>query len=115
MQPYTPKDRNLLAGFQFYDTTTGIIAFLMFVLQLFTVTVEVFLRRNMGERYFNVVNFWAGFIVFGTFGIFINASIGIGRGRIFNSGVSSQQSSYSTLILIIWAAYVGFGFFHFLR
>lgn len=107
-----PKGRNLLAGLSFYDTSSGMISFLMMILSLFTVTAEVFIRKNMGQRYFNIVNFWAGFIVFSTFGVLINAFAGLRKGAVFNSGISSQQSSYSTLILIIWFLYVAFGLAH---
>lgn len=106
------KERNLLAGFQFFDTTTGIFAFLMLVLGMFTVTVEVFLRKDMGQRYFNLINYWAGFIVFGVFSILFNA---------FSTLVPTSQNSFgqssspSSLIFFIWLAYVIVGVFHFIR
>ncbi len=104
------KGRNLLSGFEFESVMGGFIAFVMLILNTFTVTVEVFLRRDMGQRYFNFINWYAGFLVFSFFAIIINAFSSIG------SFVSPNQTAGgSSLIFLIWIAYCIMSVFHFLR
>ena len=102
------KERNLLAGFDYLDAMGGVVSFAAMILNVFTVTVEVFLRKDMGQRYFNTVNFYAGMIVFASFASFLNALIGFGS-RLSGGG------GFSVAIYFVWLAYVVLSVFHFIR
>ena len=105
------KERNLLAGIDFMTVTGGVIAFFMLILNIFTVTVEVFLRKDMGQRYFNPVNFYAGMMVFAFFAFFVNALSSFGS----SFGRSTSGSGWSSFIFLIWFVYVIIGIYHFIR
>ena len=56
------KEHDITKG-MFTGPIAGLQAFAYTVLAWFTITVEAFLRRNFGERYFTRSNFIVGFIV----------------------------------------------------
>ena len=58
------KDRNLLEGWKQQYVMFGVIRdFLLAIMRPFSVTLEVFLRKNMGQRYFNFGHFVKGLIL----------------------------------------------------
>ncbi len=101
------KERNLIAGFDYYNIGSGVMAFGMMVCMPASVTVEVFLRKNMGQRFFNGVNFYAGMTVFAIFSFFFNVVAAFGT-------VFSKDGGVSGLIFFIWFLYVIMGIYHFL-
>ena len=60
------KSRNVL-GIGAWARSVRFIQVIMFLLGWFTIPVEVLLRRNFGQRYFTVINFFGGLIVLGFF------------------------------------------------
>lgn len=100
------KERNLISGFDFYSVTGGMLAFAMVLCMPIVVTFEVFLRRNMGQRFFNGVNYWAGFIAFAVLAIIFNGFAALGSNFVGDGG--------SILIFFIWFAYVIMGIYHFI-
>lgn len=78
--------RNLLGGFNVWAGVFPILNVAAFIAGWFTVTVEIFLRRDFGERYFNRMNFIAGLIVLSFFSF--TSSVGSLMGGI---GHSSPQ------------------------
>ena len=101
-----PKERNLIAGFDYYSIGSGVMGFGMMLCMPVSVTVEVFLRKNMGQRFFNGINFYAGMTAFATFAFLFNIMASLGT-------VFSKESGASGLIFLIWFLYVIMGIYHF--
>lgn len=57
------KERNLLGDDAMWTGIIPGLGFMNFILGWFTVPIEVFLRRDFGERYFTKVNFFAGLLI----------------------------------------------------
>lgn len=72
----------------------------------FSITLEAFLRRNFGERYYTPGNFFIGFL---TLTFFFSADFIIGS---FGRG-SSSGLNYSVTRWVIWLGYLGLSAFHF--
>lgn len=53
------KSRDI-AGLNKWAQSSRTIGFIMFILGWFTIPAEVFLRRDFGQRWFTIVNFYAG-------------------------------------------------------
>lgn len=49
-----------IAGMNKWRQSSRTIGFIMFILGWFTIPVEVFLRRDFGQRWFTALNFYAG-------------------------------------------------------
>ncbi len=49
-----------VAGISKWAQSSRTVSFIMFILGWFTIPVEVLLRRDFGQRWFTVVNFYAG-------------------------------------------------------
>lgn len=64
-RPVTASDRvdqsRDISGFNKWAQSSRTISAIMLVLGWFTIPAEVFLRRDFGQRWFTVVNFYAGF------------------------------------------------------
>jgi hypothetical protein len=101
------KERNLIAGFDYYKIGSGVMGFGMMLCMPASVTVEVFLRKNMGQRFFNGINFYAGMTVFAVFAFIFNIVASFGT-------AFSQEPSVSGLIFLIWFGYVIMGIYHFI-
>ena len=101
------KERNLIAGFDYYNVGNGMLTFGLMICMPASVTVEVFLRKNMGQRFFNGINFYAGMTVFAMFSIIFNMVSAFGNA--FN-----KEGSASALIFLIWLLYLIMAIYHFL-
>ncbi len=53
------KSRDI-PGFSKWGHSSRTVGFIMFILGWFTIPVEVFLRRDFGQRWFTIINFYAG-------------------------------------------------------
>ena len=51
------------SGLNRWTRSSRLIEFVMFILGWFCIPVEVFLRRDFGQRWFNAINFYAGFFL----------------------------------------------------
>lgn len=51
------------SGFRKWSRSSRIVEFIMLILGWFTTPVEVFLRRDFGQRWFTTVNFYAGLML----------------------------------------------------
>jgi len=51
------------SGLNRWTRSSPIIEFIMFILGWFCIPVEVFLRKDFGQRWFNAINFYAGFFL----------------------------------------------------
>lgn len=100
------KGRNVL---HFYKAAGPNYAALFAMLfSPFAAAVEVFLRKDMGERYFNGTTFIAGLIVIGFFRVLFaltNVSI---------SFAGIQVGVETNVIYLVWLAYIGMSAYHFM-
>lgn len=51
------------SGLNRWTRSSPIIEFIMFILGWFCIPVEVFMRKDFGQRWFNAINFYAGFFL----------------------------------------------------
>ena len=122
------KSRNVLGGHEAMVKVFPFVNFFMFLFGMFTVPVEVFLRRNFGQRWFTAVNFSAGLFVLGfimlveyAIGSFLNSYIFVTlHNWIYPSG--QQITHYSeditledTGMFYFLCAYVLLSSYHFFR
>ena len=119
MQQQT-NERNLLGGYDMMATMFPMMNFGNFILGWYAVTLEVFLRREFGERYFNRINYWAG--NFGMAIMMALSAIAASAGTTLRgvTGAASeaiQESSDSGfgLLTFIWFMYNVLSGLHFLR
>lgn len=90
------------------ETDHAAAYFIHFIMGWFAVTLEVFLRRDFGERYFNRVNFFAGLIVLLGFNVGQNTI-----GGVWQQG--EEPTWKESMMWIFLLAYVGFSIIHLLR
>ena len=57
------KSRNVFGGQETMAKVFPFVNFFMFIFGIFTVPVEVLLRRDFGQRWFTMVNFFAGLFI----------------------------------------------------
>src|SRR5690606_15260867 len=50
--------------------------FILFILSLFTFPVEVFIRKNLGERYFTLPKVLLGFVFLNLYTLFVGGLLG---------------------------------------
>lgn len=103
--------RNLLGDHEAWGKLFPQYSWFMYVLAWFTVPVEVFLRRDFGERYYTRANFMAGLILLGIMQLVIKLLSKVSEARNFNAADVPQEYNYS-LSGIIWL-YLLAGIFHF--
>lgn len=115
------NERNLLGGRDMWSSIFPFMDFGYFILGWFTVTIEVFLRRDFGERYFNKMNFLAGFFILGFWAIIVGgisaafSKISLtGRAGMYGDSASAL-GGFSSAMLLMWLAYILLGAFHFTR
>lgn len=119
-----PKERDLFGGRDVWSNLFPYMDIGYFILGWFTVTIEVFLRHDFGERYYNKLNFLAGFLVLGFWALIIGGiSSLIGqaaiplpgpRGEAVGGAVGSL-GGFSFGIFFFWLGYVVLGILHFIR
>lgn len=125
--PTHPNRRELIGGYDTWAHAFGLLGYVHLFNDLFVGSIEPFLRRRMGERFFTPFNFVVGFITIGLFGLVLNAFLatipagGIGgpagsaRGQmgmaIFNVFVDSFRG-WSWLMFFIFLAYPVIGAVH---
>jgi hypothetical protein len=118
--PSNDKSRNVTGGYNVFAQMFPFINFIMFLLGWFTVPIEVFFRRNFGERWLTVVNFYAGLVVLG----FFTTIQGLAGAFQSQGGFQSQQTvqepsfwdslmSHSMFIFLI--LYLLISSYHFFR
>lgn len=102
---YTKNERNLLGGFDVWKQIFPALSFIYFIFGWFAVTLEVFLRRDFGERYFTRLNFFAGFIVLSGFNMAQSLIGGFWR----EGGVATWKESVMWFVLL---AYIALSIYH---
>ena len=115
------NERNLMGGRDMWSSIFPFMDFGYFILGWFTVTIEVFLRRDFGERYFNRMNFLAGFLILGFWAIIVGglsaamSSINLtGRAGMYGNTVGAM-GGFSSAIFLMWLAYIVLSVLHFIR
>lgn len=110
------KGRNLL---MFYNgNSEQSIGFIMAILAPFAASIEVFLRRDMGVRYFTFTNFIAGLIVIWLFRVIYSLSSSFSALKtntllkIFGADISVSVNT--NIMYWVWLAYVCLGIYHFM-
>jgi len=119
--PDNDKSRNVTGGYNMLAQFFPFINFIMFLLGWFTVPIEVLFRRNFGQRWLTVINFYAGLFVLGVF----TTIQGLAGALSSNSSYSYQQqqpatpsfwdSLMSKSMLIFLLAYLLISSYHFFR
>ena len=105
-QPQSP--RNLLQAYGLFKGPNVLAQILMGFLAPFAGSVEVFVRRDMGERYYTFGNFMAGLLAIGfirLLNFFLNSFTSSG-----GSGFSLQSFNW---LYMAWLAYIFMGIYHF--
>jgi hypothetical protein len=77
-----------------------LLALLMLISGCFTVSVVGFLRKDMGERYFSLINLFFGYSVVANF-VYLGNFIGMVAGREF-----------SQIMLLFYLGFIGVSFYH---
>lgn len=90
----------LLQGFDQWKIFKWVLALLMLISGCFTVSVVGFLRKDMGERYFSLINLFFGYSVVANF-VFLGNFIGMAAGGHF-----------SQAMLLFYLGFVGTSFYH---
>jgi len=91
MQPDIDKSRNVTGGFNMWAQQFPMLNFIMFIFGWFTVPIEVLFRRNFGQRWLTVINFYAGLLVLGAFTVWQTLSSAMGG---YSSSHNSHNNSY---------------------
>ncbi len=68
-----------ISGVNKWGRSSRTVGFVMFILGWFTIPVEVLLRRDFGQRWFTVVNFYTGLLLLFIFATLQYAIVAIGR------------------------------------
>lgn len=103
------QPRNVVGDEQMWAGMIPGLGLMNYLLGLFTVPIECFLRRNFGERYFTRMNFLGGLGVLVAFNIFSHLMGGVLN--MFSSKGDKTSSWMGTVIFV----YVLLGIGHFLR
>lgn len=106
MMTKADKGRDVL---QFYTSSQGLFTGIFtMIFSPFAAAVEVFLRKDMGERYFNGTTFIAGLIVIGFFRmLFALTNINISLTGI-------QIGVNTNVIYWVWLGYIAMSAYHFM-
>ncbi len=122
MAPDNDKSRNVTGGYNMMALMFPFINFIMFLLGWFTVPVEVLFRRNFGQRWLTVINFYAGFFVLGVFTTIqtlASASYNTSYYQQQPVGANAEPSFWESLMnksmLIFLLAYLLISSYHFFR
>lgn len=122
------EGRNLFGSMQMWGASFPLLNYLMYFLAWFTVPIEVLFRRNFGERWLSIINFYVGLLVLGLFASLQSVASMLGsfsQQMSFGFGEPRQQpqsvetSFLDTLMdnsmMIILLAYILIGSYHFFR
>ena len=104
--PNPDKSRNVFGGFNMWAQSFPFLNFIMFLLGWFTVPVEVLFRRNFGQRWLTVINFYAGLFVLFFFTSLQTLSGAFGSGGYSSEGSSFWQSIMAKSMLLFLLAYL---------
>lgn len=110
------NDRHLYGGRDVMKNIFFILDFVYFFFGLITVTVEVFLRRDFGERYFTRLNFTVGFFFLGLWTLVVGGLASFFSSGFFRPSSMPQQpsnGSYSVMFLF-FIGYILLGSVHFI-
>lgn len=108
--------RTLKDKFEFWAEQQPALNFIATVLEWFSITVEVFLRRDFGERYFNRSKVTSGFLVIAIWSFLSKVGSGLSRPTmsLFQSEEPPPEPSFSlggaaaTLILLLYLVLCGY-------
>ena len=115
MYAQSERKRDLTGGIRF-PLFGGIIDFIMLMLQWFVITVEVFLRRDFGERYLSKLNYVFGAVFLGVVALGTGLiSTVLGRFGSWRGETSGAFEGFSRAMLIYWLLYLLAGGLHLLR
>jgi len=118
-----------ITGFNKWAQSSRAVGFVMFILGWFTIPAEVLLRKDFGQRWFTVVNFYAGLLLMLIFAVsqYVIALIWGGVQGLFslfaraiNPFFAEQKSSLISLIMtksmgFFLLAYILMGSYHLFR
>ena len=105
--------RNVLSGWGLFNPASQLSSIMMLLLAPFAASVEVFVRKDMGERYFNYVNFMGGFFCLTLMRV-IYALSGMGFSLFSGAGTPPATSIVSlNWFRLVWFAYILMGLYHF--
>ena len=122
MYAQSERKRDLTGGIRF-PLFGGIIDFIMLMLQWFVITVEVFLRRDFGERYLSKLNYAFGVVLLGLWA-FGAAMLGDFADSAFSGGNAPSNriefgswlaGSGSGAMVLFWLGFVLAGSLHLAR
>jgi hypothetical protein len=123
--PIHDKSHNVTGGYNMWAQVFPFINFIMFLFGWFTVPIEVLFRRNFGQRWLTVVNFYAGLFVLCFFTTIQSVAGALSSNNGFsNNGFQQQQQpveptfweslmNHSMLIFLI--LYLFISSYHFFR
>jgi len=122
--PDNDKSRNVTGGYSMLAQFFPFINFIMFLLGWFTVPIEVLFRRNFGQRWLTVINFYAGLFVLAIFttiqtlaGAFASSNTSPYQQQ--PAGATAEPSFWDSLMsksmLIFLLAYLLISSYHFFR
>ena len=118
---------DVTGGYETFQKFFPIINVVMYVFGWFTTPIQVFFRKDFGQRYYTQMNFFAGLAVLGGFNAWQSVS------GVFSNNISSSYNYYSQnghhventtsyldkikdhSLLIILVAYLLVGSYHFFR
>lgn len=103
------SERHLYGGRDVMKNIFAILDFIYFILGLFTITVEAFLRRDFGERYFTRINFVGGWIFLGTWWFFVGGLFSLGK----SFGDMEAATSEMGVMALFFFGYITISAVHF--
>jgi hypothetical protein len=119
---YEGKRNNVFGTLNTWTRNMPFVQFIMFIFGWFTVPIEVFFRKNFGERWLTTVNFYAGLIVLTIFTMVQTFGSAMGSSSYMYNPHEQQQSEPSFLdklmdksMLIILLAYILISSYHFFK
>jgi hypothetical protein len=122
--PNNDKSRNVSGGYNMLAQMFPLINFIMFILGWFTVPIEVLFRRNFGQRWLTVINFYVGLMVLGIFTTIQGLASAFSSNSAYPYSSSNQQtptepsfwdSLMNKSMLIFLLAYLLISSYHFFR
>lgn len=107
-------DRHLFGGRDVMKNILPVLDFLYFVLGWFTISVEVFLRRDFGERHLTRLNFSIGFILLGAWLLIVGGIISMARAYNRNAYMDDWSGGFSSMGWM-WFGFILLSSIHFIQ
>ncbi len=122
------KASDVTGGYETLKQFFPIVNVVMFILGWFTVPIEVLFRKDFGQRWLTVINFWAGFFVLSFFSAWQSVSGALSNSFSSNSYNSNPYNTHHVdpsgsfidhlkdkSMFIILVVYLLIGSYHFFR